>query len=211
MKLPHSRPTYLGSLPTSSTKITTERLQPQLIWPSITENAAAEEYDSLSAPDHWVIRRRRIASNSSGLGCTLFWETLRNSDQILILDKFFDTRAMITLREKLHGCRSRIVDLRIITSDAGARGIFSDIAKLEIFASSPVVGCKSYERQDRDFDIFHDRFAVTDGELWHFGGTVGGIHPDLTAVSRGWDAESHNFTTLFNQLWKALYGPGGQK
>lgn len=211
MKLPQSRPIYLGAVPTSSTKIAAEHLRPQLIWPSIPDSAENNEYDRLSAPEHWIIRKRQIASNSSGLGCTLFWQKLKDSEQILILDKFFDARAMITLREKLHKSKGSIIDLRIITSDDSARCLFSDITKLNIFARSAEFGCKSYKRYDENFDIVHDRFAVTDGELWHFGGTVGGIHPDLTAVSRGWDAESQNFTTLFNQIWNALYSPGGRK
>jgi hypothetical protein len=46
----------------------------------------------------------------------------------------------------------------------------------------------------------HDRFALVDDELWHFGGTVGAVdNQGLSAVSRGWFSEGERFATLFNQ------------
>ena len=51
------------------------------------------------------------------------------------------------------------------------------------------IKCCRKEKEKRDdeslFNI-HDRFAWMDGEIWHFGSTVGGIKPHVTAYSRGW-------------------------
>ncbi|ABQ27091.1 hypothetical protein [Geotalea uraniireducens] len=136
MKLPQNRLTDIGSIPSPSAKVI-ER--PELIWPSIPDSIDVEnvkEHDRFTAPDHWIIKTRREFSDackreeSPGLGCGLFWEKLQESEQILILDKHFDKQAMITLRERLRGGRMKIQDLRIITSDDGARDLFSDIARL---------------------------------------------------------------------------------
>ncbi|EIU7148983.1 TPA: hypothetical protein ACXOGI_003892 [Pseudomonas aeruginosa] len=53
-----------------------------------------------------------------------------------------------------------------------------------------------------DFDHIHDRFAIIDDELWHFGATVGGFHRDVNAASRGWDANTHRALDFFNLAWE---------
>lgn len=52
------------------------------------------------------------------------------------------------------------------------------------------------------FNHIHDRFAIIDGELWHFGATVGGFHRPVNAASRGWNAEAHSAVQFFEAAWK---------
>lgn len=52
-----------------------------------------------------------------------------------------------------------------------------------------------------NFDHIHDRFAIIDDELWHFGATVGGFHSQVTAASRGWDANEHGAISFFDLVW----------
>jgi hypothetical protein len=47
----------------------------------------------------------------------------------------------------------------------------------------------------------HDRFAIVDNELWHFGSTCGGSYRGVTAHSRGWDAQATNAEVYFNEVW----------
>ncbi|MDP2501399.1 hypothetical protein BCT47_23505 [Vibrio splendidus] len=54
-----------------------------------------------------------------------------------------------------------------------------------------------------NFDHIHDRFAIIDDELWHFGATVGGFHSQVSAASRGWDASEHGAIEFFNLVWSA--------
>ncbi|MNP36873.1 hypothetical protein D3C76_1302900 [compost metagenome] len=54
----------------------------------------------------------------------------------------------------------------------------------------------------KGFDHIHDRFAIIDNELWHFGATVGGLHRDVNAASRGWDADIHGAKDFFNLAWQ---------
>jgi hypothetical protein len=53
-----------------------------------------------------------------------------------------------------------------------------------------------------EFPYVHDRFAIIDSELWHFGATVGGLHNLVNAATRGWDAEAHDAIRFFNDAWK---------
>ena len=58
----------------------------------------------------------------------------------------------------------------------------------------------------RDCDFIHDRFAIIDDELWHFGATVGGFHSRVSAASRGWRAADHGAIKFFEEIWKAGAG-----
>lgn len=51
--------------------------------------------------------------------------------------------------------------------------------------------------------FIHDRFAIVDDELWHFGGTVGGFHATVSATSRGWRAADHGAIDFFEEIWNA--------
>jgi hypothetical protein len=52
------------------------------------------------------------------------------------------------------------------------------------------------------FPYIHDRFAIIDDELWHFGATVGGFHNKVNAATRGWVAEDHDAVVFFDTAWK---------
>lgn len=54
------------------------------------------------------------------------------------------------------------------------------------------------------FPYIHDRFAIIDYELWHFGATVGGFHRHVSAASRGWDVNAHKAIEFFEMAWNGL-------
>lgn len=53
----------------------------------------------------------------------------------------------------------------------------------------------------QNFDYVHDRFAIIDDELWHFGATVGGFHSKVSAATRGWRASDHGAEEFFELAW----------
>ncbi|MBI5592088.1 MAG: hypothetical protein HY881_16610 [Deltaproteobacteria bacterium] len=55
----------------------------------------------------------------------------------------------------------------------------------------------------QSFDYVHDRFAIIDDELWHFGATVGGFHSLVSAATRGWRASEHGAEEFFVLAWDA--------
>ncbi|MDP9607226.1 UNVERIFIED_ORG: hypothetical protein J2W38_007047 [Variovorax paradoxus] len=52
------------------------------------------------------------------------------------------------------------------------------------------------------FNYVHDRFAIVDDELWHFGATVGGFHASVNAASRGWSAADAGAIEFFDLAWQ---------
>jgi hypothetical protein len=126
------------------------------------------------------------------------------------MDTHFSKRGMIALRETLIQGTSMIRDLRVITAEKDGIEVFQDMKKALYsdgrFSAAIKVGVALMVRNSPP--LIHDRFAVTDGELWHFGGTVSGEHK-LTAASRGWRAEDHRFVNAFNEAWGIVEGRGG--
>lgn len=55
----------------------------------------------------------------------------------------------------------------------------------------------------RNCNFIHDRFAIIDDELWHFGGTAGGFQATVSAASRGWRAVDHGAIDFFEEIWNA--------
>lgn len=55
----------------------------------------------------------------------------------------------------------------------------------------------------KNCNFIHDRFAIIDDELWHFGGTAGGFQSSVSAVSRGWGAVEHGAIRFFEEIWNA--------
>lgn len=55
----------------------------------------------------------------------------------------------------------------------------------------------------QNFNYVHDRFAIIDDELWHFGATVGGFYSLVSAATRGWRASDHGAEEFFKLAWDA--------
>jgi len=51
----------------------------------------------------------------------------------------------------------------------------------------------------------HDRFAIVDDELWHWGANVGGTHHEVNPYSRGWSAHDTGAAAYFERLWGDTY------
>jgi hypothetical protein len=66
---------------------------------------------------------------------------------------------------------------------------------------SPGVTLRVQFTLESAFPYVHDRFAIIDDELWHFGATVGGLHERVNAATRGWVADEHCAAGFFEQAW----------
>ncbi len=121
-------------------------------------------------------------------------EVAQATQQIYILDPHFDEPVGI-----------RGVWDYIVYSNAGVKILVSktdskkDLQKWLKDHPDPKQEIRSVDIRKTDLE-FHDRFAVVDSELWHFGSTVGGAQPQFSAVTRGWSA--NEFRIVFDRLWK---------
>lgn len=187
---------------------------PRLIWPSVIDAAQMQEKDDSRIPSIDFIERRRAHNKKQDnngmlmLGCKEFWEELRRCSLVIIFDVYMTGRLLRRLREELSPQRARNLKSLILIGGMEevetCRKLSADIVKN--FADDRRSLALEYryglKRDERPFP--HDRFAVTDAEFWHFGGTAGGLEHCLTAVSRGWRAQDVNVIDLVKATWSAL-------
>ena len=189
--------------------------EPRILWPTFPGHGDNGGSDSSMFPSLTAIKARRAACPPEVL--TAFvnaaWAA---QDRILVLDDFLfkpvkDQSKQTRYDKILSWLPDGLVanDIRFLTNSVGQdeqksiQKLFNErveainqtqrrvgMAKIEIRFS---LGSK--------FPYVHDRFAIIDNELWHFGATVGGLHNLVNAATRGWDAEAHEAVRFFNDAW----------
>lgn len=128
-------------------------------------------------------------------------------------DKLFGQKIQIRADKILEWLHVRLIanDIKFLTKQHGEIG--EDVlAKLQMraqeinnYSSRRPVKCSIEVRThltQKSCNYIHDRFAIIDDELWHFGGTVGGFHAAVSAASRGWRASDHGAIEFFEMAWK---------
>jgi len=133
-----------------------------------------------------------------------FISALRTAQLLRIIDLHFDerdgARPLLQVLEQ-----SNLVDISLLTGNhfqntqqwcATARSLL----KQHNNGKAPVVKWKTTLKDTCPIEV-HDRFALVDDELWHFGATVGGAHRSINAYSRGWDVEATRAREFFDEVW----------
>jgi hypothetical protein len=192
--------------------------KPQILWPSAIGYGDNGGSDLVRFPPVGAIKARHSASPPESLSA--FRDTARTAqDRILILDDYLfkpkKDQALQSRYDKiLDWFPDRLVanDVRILTN-AHADESEHHLIQQKFAERAVAINDKSRNRQGivtieinfnlkRDFGYVHDRFAIVDDELWHFGATVGGLHEELNAATRGWDSEQHEALRFFNDAWR---------
>ncbi len=192
--------------------------EPQILWPTFPGYGDdSRSSDSRAFPCLPAIKARLAASPPEAL--TAFVEAVwMAQDRILVLDDFlFKPREGQSRQSRyeqiLFWLPNGLVanDIRFLTNAHEDRAEQDAIQKLfnehvaAINQRAPRrAGAAKIEISfslGRKFPYVHDRFAIIDNELWHFGATVGGLHSLVNAATRGWDAEAHDAVRFFNDAW----------
>jgi hypothetical protein len=119
-------------------------------------------------------------------------------ERLLILDGFFDVEWGLDIVWPAF-LVSQIVDARILLEKKEDQKKLNEYLKeKKDVGELNQMNCSFRVR--RHLGNVHDRFAVVDDELWHFGSTVGGAHQAFSAVSRGWSSEE--FCDVYESIWK---------
>jgi hypothetical protein len=189
----------------------------QILWPSCRGHGDGGGSDSSAFPRLTAIKARQAARPPEAL--TAFVEAVRMAqDRIRVLDDFlFKPQGDQSLQSRydqiLRWLPNGLVanEIRFLTNahenqaqQDAIRRLFNErvaainqhtthrtgVARIEIRFS---LGSK--------FPYVHDRFAIIDDELRHFGATVGGLHGLVNAATRGWNAEAHGAVRFFNDAW----------
>jgi hypothetical protein len=162
---------------------------PELFWIGTTDDRRClwPRYSSRAAADLAVTCPLKPFLNSVRSAQSRVW----------ILDPHFEgTNGYAILREALdpmlENARKtrRPVDVRILTSR---------LPELKRWLADERITPRDIAIKGRDG--FHDRYALVDDDLWHFGSTVGGADTLLSSASRGWADHAADFGTLFLNWW----------
>lgn len=185
------------------------RDDPRLLWSSVTYADGLQSCDKTAFPTRPEVHDRYVHGGDAVLPLEAFMFAVWDAhDRLLVLDAHFDHLGVATLADALDG--SGVSDVRLLTGSGGI-----DSAERQQ-AITHLTACINSGRIDqprvqvrwaaslykRSFPYLHDRFAIVDGALWHFGATVGGGHPGLTAASGPWPAADTRADVFFEECWR---------
>ena len=175
---------------------------PTLLWPSVGDDGKSS--DAVRFPDKDYIHWRRDLCRTSAMTLPVFAQAVATAHRrLLIMDGHFDETGVKSLQDAFEG--SQASDVRLLT------GSVNDLEKMRINLEMRVnlrrnnqqVNVQWRATLDRNsYPFLHDRFAVVDDALWHFGATVGGGHPGLNAASGPWPAEETRAVDFFHECWR---------
>ena len=127
--------------------------------------------------------------------------------RLLIMDRHFGEIGVKSLQRAFE--KSQASDVRLLTGSVDDLEKMCNDLKQRINLHRS--GQKMVDVQWRNalqrssYPFLHDRFAVVDDALWHFGATVGGGHPSLNAASGPWPAEKTGAVRFFDECWRMSY------
>lgn len=194
---------YKATVPSSAAIAPKQLVVPTLRWPS-------HWWESSSRPTNDGHRFPHVSelgyrdTDGGVLASVEFFEALRGAQKLLIMDnhfdrefgvnpllKFLDTKSLMVV--KIISCRIPKADASIMRAELHER-----LQKCLPKNVTPDVQWRCETPVSIDL---HDRFAIVDDELWHFGATVGGCHRSVNAFSRGWSAAETHAEDYFFHLW----------
>ena len=184
---------------------------PQLLWPSIRYGSEIEDVDASFFPalEH-VVGRYAAGKNEMTLKLVAFEiAVMKSTVRVLVLDPHFDESGARVLGPALSS--SQASDVRLLTSssdiDRNARARleegFTRYRNLNHHRPERIEVRWNAKLDKYKFPFLHDRFAIVDGDLWHFGSTVGGSHPGLTAASGPWSTSETRAVEFFEECWRS--------
>lgn len=193
-------------------------VKPQLSWASIKYGNGIENKDTYFFPDrkdvegryYYVEGRYQGSKNDTVLQLVKFEKAVKEAERhILVLDPHFDKIGVNVLGPALEF--SKASDVRLLTSGGDIernererlRKMLTDYRNIDRGAGYSVQVQWTATLDKHRFPFLHDRFAIVDGALWHFGSTVGGGHPGLTAASGPWSATKTRAKEFFEECWSA--------
>ena len=177
---------------------------PRLLWPSMYANDDVSHFPK----EHDVHGRRRNCLQGKTIGLAAFADAIVGAHRrLLVLDPHFDKVGVYTLQEPLN--HSQAVEIQFLTGQTAAdtapwrEDLERRINQDRIDRRKVVVQWRKLKRDS--FPFLHDRFAIVDDALWHFGATVGGGHHGVNAASGPWSAAEARAVDFFAECWRSSH------
>ena len=189
---------------------------PRLLWPSVEYETRVRPCDFAHFPDAHLVEHRHTVGRCRDhdeprvyLSLIAFTSAVEISvSRILVLDPHFDEVGVDALAPAMES--SSAGDIRLLTG--GSKRESEEWRQtLEEYRNWDRAGTHRTQvrwstRLDKDsFPFLHDRFAVVDSALWHFGSTVGGGYRGLTAASGPWPENETRGKLFFEECWRRLH------
>ena len=177
---------------------------PKLIWPHFkydVSDCLFKEVDSEEFTDIECIYNNHtyfevMKKKGKYLGCKEFWDKFRESRDIVFIDRYFDEFCYGRTYDEVKDVSTKYdyeyKNIKIFC-EKEFKNVFelNQLMRNDIGASIKVIQMP---------DIIHDRFALMDGEIWHCGSTIGGMHNSLNALSRGWKDHGNKMKKFIERL-----------
>lgn len=196
MPLPNT-PTFQADLEDSVEP--TRPLRPELYWPSL-ELSPTGRYtiiDSPTCPTEETIIEKKVRGNYRS---PTFWAAMEITKETYILDRYFHPPAMEMLYNSINK-NPFITGIHLLYGDTHIRDVkfIKYKGKLQRLCEQNECNLELKEHyHSKIYPYIHDRFVLADNELWHFGAHVGGGYEGLSAISRGWAGQAHDFKKIFD-------------
>ncbi|OQW90683.1 MAG: hypothetical protein BWK78_06420 [Thiotrichaceae bacterium IS1] len=191
-------------------------LEPKILWPSIEYGQGIQPYSSTTFPlgDSITNRYKNTTIDKDEKEALVYaleefqYAIMEAKDRLWIMDSNFDAYGVASILEALQS--SHVKQIWILTGKKDSQKEHIPYWKLQLENVRNERQAKDHIPADiqwktglsnEKYPYLHDRFAIVDHELWHFGATVGGGHPSLNAATRGWDADQTKAITFFMDVW----------
>ena len=183
---------------------------PALLWPSISYSTTMQNSDLPHFPDRNLVTQRYGSDKDVlTLGLQSFQSAVKQAEVcVLVLDVHFDEVGTRVLGPALEYTKAE--DIRLLTGNGKIdeerrMQLFRTLRKLRTMNPANSSATEIYwtaRLSKRRFPYLHDRFAIVDGGLWHFGSTVGGGSRELTAASGPWPVSETRAKKFFDECWR---------
>ena len=154
---------------------------------------------------HHAFKQIQAIPFSSGKmlpGSVLFWNEIKAATKhVYLFDKHIDEccfrRIMEVFKEREEQNRYTLNVILITNTSPIVFNMLKTVYKKYKFSTTNIFvpRCK-----DCVFELMHDRFAVIDNMVWHFGATIGGMHECINAFSGPWQDVNQGMQSLFLQM-----------
>ena len=192
----------------------TRNFKPELKWPSLDSSYSMIDLGRFPAVCEEVLR---YSCGEFGVWSEGFESAVRNArSHVWLIDSFLlkvDQNAKSTFYDVFNLVlrNTAAQDIRLLTSNkSGHQKQISDLYTLqEERRAAPryeafTIKVRLVRGKKGQSRLPHDRFALIDDELWHWGANVGGTHHEVNAYSRGWPVCETRAKEYFERLWNSV-------
>lgn len=213
VKPPSFSITVPSSAPQKSRATTPTSQTPKLLWPTLDNTCEAIDLHRFPQQLEETLRYK---CGEFGACSENFMSAIRNAlDRVWLIDRYLlklvqgvnQSFSSVFERSLL---QTKASDIRLLTT--GKSGHKEQIKRLHEIQEAR---CKPPRTDKFTIEVRiiregptqtrfpHDRFALIDDELWHWGANVGGTHHEVNAYSHGWMANETGAVQYFQRLWES--------